>query len=370
MTDEELRDVFAELRRVGVDLERSPGLALGTGFRDGEFIAWLRTLPDDLGHDAFADRLDAHVVAAAPLPPSASLQGTDTPRPPSFLECATLEQLEAAIDVLTEEWDPLGARLGKLSREDVEQFAFDIMNTILAFGGNGPEKRVARMLGSLEEREFGVRASPVLQRRYLARRLMGIVVDHPSPPAEHGIWNPTNAVDIDAPPNHTERHANGRTVSATASRVRLGPRGDEPPALDPNAVCGQCGTTGTVAVVMRGSEPAISRYCIDCWRGVRHTYLSPRLPADTSTPQGTIAVFDYMRSMMRERPRYAASALWEDCLDFVRAALSSNEAGAPSDRERRLRRVASDLLSRAPKMYGPMPPEIEAFVRDYTSPPA
>ena len=55
MTDDEIRDIFVELRRVGVDLGRPPGLALGTSFREGELLAWLRRLPDDLGHDAFVE---------------------------------------------------------------------------------------------------------------------------------------------------------------------------------------------------------------------------------------------------------------------------------------------------------------------------
>jgi hypothetical protein len=310
-------------------------------------------------------------MAAAPVTPRATSQPLEPAHPSSF-ECATLEQLEAAIDVLTKEWDPLGARLGKLSREDLEQFAFDIVNTILGFGGDDSEKLVAKMLGSLEEYEFGVRPSPVRQRRYLARRLMQIVVDYPSPPEDQDLWTSGTPANSEELSSRAARSENAHTMSATArsNRVELGPRGDEPPALDPNAVCTQCGATGTIAVVMRDREPALSRYCIDCWRGVRDRYIKPMPPADTSTPQGTIAMIDYMRSMMRERRRYAASALWEDCLDFVRASLSPNEAGAPADRERHLQRLAGDLLSRAPKMYGPMPPEIEAFVRDHAPPPA
>jgi hypothetical protein len=375
MTDEEIRDIFVELRRVGVDLERPPGLALGTGFREGEFSAWLRTLPDALGHDAFVERLDGHLMAAAPPPPRPTSQTAETARTPSDLECATLEQLEAAIHVLTEEWDPLCARLGKLSSEDVEQFAFDIMNAILGLAGAGAdvEKRVAKMIGSLEEHEFGVRPSPVQQRRYLARRLMRVVVDHPSPPTEPDFWKPANATDVETKvPTHTEHSGNRQSVHATtrSNRVSLGPRGDEPPALDPNAVCTECGITGTVAVVIRDREPAISRYCIDCWRGVRDRYVKLTPPPDTSTPQGTIAVFDYMRSMMRERRRYAASALWEDLPDFTRAVIAANEDETAARDERHLQQLASDLLAQAPKMYGPMPPEIEAFVRDHTSPPA
>jgi hypothetical protein len=370
MTDDEIRDIFVELRRVGVDLERPPGLALGTGFRAGEFLAWLRALPTELGHGAFVDQLNAHVEAAAPVPPRATSQPAEPLHPPSF-ECATLAQLEAAIDILTQEWDPLGARIGQPSREDVGEHAFGLMNTILGSAGADHEKRVAKILGSLEEHEFGVRPSPVQQRRYLARRLMQVVVDHPSPPAEPDFWKPANAADVEVS-RRTERHGNRQSVHATvrSNRVALGPRGDEPPALDPNAVCTQCGIIGTIAVVMRDREPALSRYCIDCWRGVRDRYLKLMPSADTSTPQGTIAVFDYMRSAMRERVRYTASALWEDLPDFTRAAIASSGDETVGADERHLQQLASELLEHAPKMYGRMPPEIEAFVRDHTSPPA
>jgi hypothetical protein len=374
MTDQEIRAVFDELRRIGVDLERPPGLALGTGFRGGEFLTWLRALPDALGHELFVDLLNAHVVTAAPLPGPAESAKTASGELPPFLTCATLDQLEAAIDVLVEEWDPLGARLGELSRESVDQHAFDLMNGILMIGGADVERRVAKMLGSVEEHEFGVRPSPVQQRRYLARRLMRVAIDHPSPPPDEqdlrAVADNTSRRDVSS----SDKRPQSAGVSARArpNRVELGPRGDEPPALDPQASCSQCGATGTVAVVMREIEPLVSRYCAVCWRGgAREKYLTRMPPAvDTSTPQGKIAVFEYMRSMAREQQRYAASALWEDTLYFVRGWLTPNEHETTPARERELERVASGLRDRAPQMYGPMPPEIEAFIRQHAPPPA
>src|SRR5687767_646158 len=101
MTDEEIRDVFAELHRVGADLGRPPGLALGTGFRDGEFLTWLRSLPEELGHDAFVARLNEKVSALQPnaavaLP--ASIDG----RP--YRMWPTVEQMNAGIEILVREW--------------------------------------------------------------------------------------------------------------------------------------------------------------------------------------------------------------------------------------------------------------------------
>jgi hypothetical protein len=202
---------------------------------------------------------------------------------------------------------------------------------------------------------------------------MQVVVDHPSPPDGPDFWKPANATDLETKvPTHTERSGNRRSVHATvrSNRVALGPRGDEPPALDPNAICTQCGTTGTIAVVMRDGEPAMSRYCIDCWRGVRDTYIKQPPVVDTSTPQGKIALFDYMRSKMRERVRYTASALWEDLPDFTRAAIASSGDETAAGHERHLQQLASGLLEQAPKMHGRMPPEIEAFVREHAPPPA
>jgi hypothetical protein len=342
MTDDELRAIFDEFRRVGVDLERPPGLALGTGFRGGEFLTWLRALPDGLGHEAVVDRLNAHLAVAAPSPALENSKAT-------FFTCATLDQLSAGIDVLTEEWDPLGARLGELSREDVAQHAFDIMNDVLVFGGHDPQSRVATLLGALEEREFGVRPSPMEQRRYLARRLMQVVVDHPAAPDEQDLW------------------------AAAGREVELGPRGDEPPALDAQAVCSECRATGTVAVVMREREPLMSRYCADCWRGARDKYWNRKPPTEgTSTPQGMIAAFDFMRSMMRERQRYAASALWEDQLETVRATLTirddCGDQESPDDREREVARLAHHLRDHAAEMVGPMPPEIADFMQQYAPP--
>jgi hypothetical protein len=348
MTEQEIRAVFDELERIGVDLERPPGLALGTGFRGGEFLTWLRTLPDALGHDLFVDQLTAHVMTAAPLhAPEETAPKASTPA--SFLECATREQLDAAIDVLVDEWDPLGARLGDLSRADVAQTAFDIVNAILADSDAGSEGRIATAIGQVEEQEFGVRPSPAEQRRYLARRLIGVVIDHPAP----------NGHQVRAMPD------------GSSNFVELGPRGDEPPALDAEASCSQCGTTGTVAVVMRDIEPLVSRYCVDCWHSVRDKYWMRTHPTfDTSTPEGTIAAFDYMRSAALDQARYAASALWEDTLDFVLAALKPNDRDTASDHERQLGRLADDLLQQAPLMYGAMPPAIEAFVQQYGRPHA
>ena len=255
MTDDETRDVFAELERLGVDLGRPPGLALGTGFRDGEFLAWLRLLPNALGHDDFVKRLNDRVNDAQPN--VAPVVSVDEPARPQRL-WPTIEQLDAGIDVLVREWDPLGARLGNLSREAVADAA-------------------------------------------------------------------------------------------------------------------ECGAIGTVAVVMRDVEPFVSRYCPSCWSNARGRYLTDFShvvkDADRSTPDGMIAsldrMYDKMELQAREQPRYVASAMWDDAFPFLRAALGSGDFVSPAHRERELRSLADEIVHQAPAMYGPMPPDIEAFVREH-----
>lgn len=349
MTDDETREVFAELRRVGVDLGRPPGLALGTGFAEGEFLAWLGTLPDALGHDGFVERLTGRVNEAQPnAAPAASV---DEPARPQRL-WPTLEHLDAGIDVLLREWDPLGARLGTLSREDVADVAYQALTGALGGGPpDGIESQIADMLRHAEEADFGVNPSPLEQRRYLARRLIQVVVDHPGP-AHEDLWEKR---------------------TGTSNVVMLGPRGDELPPLDPTAPCTECGAIGTVAVVMRDVEPLVSRYCPSCWSSARGRYLPdfshPVKDADRSTREGMIAgldrMYDAMEMHAREQPRYVASAMWDDTFPFLRASLGSGGFESPADREGYLRSLADEVVQLAPTMYGPMPPDIEAFVREH-----
>jgi hypothetical protein len=364
MTDDEIRHIFAELRRVGCGLGQPPGLALGTGFREGEFLAWLRGLPDNLGHDAFAESLNAFITAATPN----VVLADGEPVPPPRRYSPTIEQVHAAIDILLREWDPLGARLGELTRDDVAIPAYNAVNAILR---NGPtrnvETRIAANLHRTEREVFGVRAGPLLQTRYLVRRIMQAVAEHPGPPHE---FDPFQLLHSEA----TEAEAASATTSAGRSRasgrrtVRLGPRGDEPTnTIDPNAECDECGATGTVAWVTREIEPRLSRYCLACWRQVRHKYYGlPEIPQDEDSPEAMIAIFDHVYEYARERWRSSDSALWEDKAAFVRMGFAPQRNETARDHERRLKRFATELSSLAPRMYDSMPPDIEAFVQRYT----
>jgi hypothetical protein len=365
MTDEEIRDVFVELRRIDVDLEQPPGLAIGTGFRTGELAPWLRSLPDNLGHELFAEKLREYVSNAAP---------NDVPVDGTRHEhrlCPTLEQLHAGIEVLINEWDPIGARLGALARHDVSIHAYNALGGILRVRDHRlAERHIAEMFEQIETEVFGVRPSPIEQRRYLARRLIQVVVDHPGEEHEENPFIPEREH------SRTEHRPIGGVYAKVRARrhvVPIGPRGDELPPLDPNGTCTECGSVGTIAVVQRDAEPFTSRYCLTCWPSVRDQYSFSLATsnADGEQPEVMIKLFDAAVRARREQVRYTASALWDDRLILFRQMMASSNGEESSEiRERNLRWMADMVVTMEPTMYGPMPADIREFVAKHKTPDA
>ena len=71
--------------------------------------------------------------------------------------------------------------------------------------------------------------------------------------------------------------------------------------------------------------------------------------------------------------RSTRSAPWEDRLEFLDAALASQPDDSDPDfakRREHLRHVAREIVDHATEMDGPMPPNFEAFVREYRAPDA
>ena len=363
MTDDEIRDIFAEFQRVGVDLGRPPGLALGTGFRDGELLAWLRGLPDGLGHDAFVENLNAFIAVATP---NVVLLEDGEPVPSPRRYSPTIEQVHAACDILSREWDPLGARLGELTRDDV---AIPAYNAVFAIIQGGPtrnvEALVAAKLRGTEREVYGVRAAPLIQTRYLVRRIMQAVAAHPGPPHEFDPFERLRNEALQADTAETAA-SGGRAHQSRRRTVSIGPRRDEPVPLDPNASCSECGATGTVAYVTRDVDPRLSRYCADCWRKVRHRHSwFPETTHERDSPEAMIAAFEHIYEHVRDPWVSAGSALWDDQLFLIRKVLEPDENVTPANREAHLKWLATELVNRAPRMHGPMPPDIEAFVQQY-----
>jgi hypothetical protein len=247
---------------------------------------------------------------------------------------------------------------------------FDALNMIVL---NGPtrdvEMAIATQLQRIERDDFGLRPSSLIQTRYLARRLIQIVAEHPGPAHEFDpMERRQRAVEKAAQRESAITRRSGvRSSRVSRNIVYLGPRGDEPPPLDPDATCASCGRQGTVAYVTRETDPKLSQYCADCWRRIRHNYWRwsfDRL--DRRSPEAIIFNYERLYHQALERPRGSGSALWEDQIGFIRTMMNDSDE-PPADRELRLRRIAADLVSLAPTMDGPMPAEIQDFVREHTS---
>ena len=139
-----------------------------------------------------------------------------------------------------------------------------------------------------------------------------------------------------------------------------------PPALDPEGVCTRCQALGTVARVTVGSTPPRStRFCASCWKQIRSEYMSidgPE-PAPRKTARDQIAFMD----RAQEPPRSVESRSWDDALDFLNLMMSAREdpRHAASITPAMLAELATEIAAEADGMDGPMPPEIEAFVRQY-----
>jgi len=117
-------------------------------------------------------------------------------------------------------------------------------------------------------------------------------------------------------------------------------------------VCGRCGAFGTVACVTVHAEPPKNlRFCATCWADVRLEYRSA--DSDPAPPNDSAPLTWESRS-------------WNDAVDFLRLVITAKadpERGKDITPEL-LREFASELASDADKMDGPMPEEVEAFIRE------
>jgi hypothetical protein len=145
--------------------------------------------------------------------------------------------------------------------------------------------------------------------------------------------------------------------------VRLGPLAHEP--LDPGAQCDGCGTTGTVAVTVLHSTPEqVWRYCEACWPAARDRW-------ETEREEETL---DWMRKTMRAGPfdrgakppgSSVGSRSWHDVGIFIERYLFRPD-GSPAAELNDLASIAREIRTDAPKMHGPMPAKIAAFVEKYS----
>ena len=192
MTERDTAAILLELRRIGVDVASLPDALAATGFRSRPLLEWLRALPSELGSDELLGLLDERAAFALAALEHAASAGSQLPAfdeslPPQWWP--TAEMLASAIDLLLNEWDPVGVRLGSVPREDFGEYAFHFVTPFL-----DPWRRddrltsVASKIGAVEQGLLGLRISPEVHRRYLAARLREVVVHHP--PSQHPFRRP------------------------------------------------------------------------------------------------------------------------------------------------------------------------------------
>lgn len=335
-------EVLAELRRIGVDPDALPAPLVGTGLRTSDVVAWLRALPDDAGPTELQRRLDEQArraIGDRPLvrwtrnPPVARERRRERHWP-------TQELADAGTEMLLERWDPFTLRHVAVDREEVAMCAFHFFGCFLAPNGLiDPLTHATEMIASAERSRLGLSPSPEPHRRYLAQQLSQLVQRYPVPPAKY------------------------RAPSALV--VVMGDGG--PPPLDPEGVCARCHAFGTVARLTElGSPPVTRRYCEQCWVIVRGERLSPPTPPRTAAEH--IAFLD--RS--ERPPTEGESRSWIDTIENINSMYEAVASKRVEEAEvtPHCARIAMAILEMEHRMAGPMPTEVEDFVRRYAPAPS
>ena len=334
--------ILTELQRIGVNLASVSELP-GTGLRASELRDWLSEIPDGAGTAELIRRLDHHALTNADRP--LAVRWTKEPPRPAHRgrrerDWPTMVLLNAGTDLLMEEWDPFGIRLAGTDREAIAEFAFHLFHPFLSPRPTiDPISHAAGMIESAERDHLALKPSPESHRRYLARRLGELVEQYPVPKTE-------------APPSAVMVIMTGENKTA--------------PARDPEGVCARCHAFGTVARVTTMTNPStMKRFCGACWRAVRSDYVHcSTKPPETAAER--IAFYD-----RASEPVWTESRSWDDTID----SLSGIQAAIARDPELAktqaldLAQIAREIAKLDDVMEGPMPPEVEQFIRTYGGAP-
>ena len=335
--------VLVELRRIGVDLGSLNEPLVGTGLRASELCTWLRAIPDGAGAAELYRRLDEHARTNAYRPVEVRWQ-REPPRPAHRgrreRDWPTLTLLNAGTDLLTEEWDPFGVRLAGTDREQIAEFVFHFFGPLLSPSGHiDPLTHTTEMIASAERDHLALTVSPEPHRRYLARRLQQLVEQNPVPPAK---LLPSAVVHV----------ITSGDVSAC-------------PPRDPEGVCARCHSFGTVARVTQMTQPSASqRFCNACWREVRSKYV----PREHKPPQTASERIEFL-DRSTQPPVFVTSRSWDDTVENLRALndILEHDPDAAQRDGLRLTEIADEVAKLDDVNDGPMPAEVEAFIRQYGS---
>jgi hypothetical protein len=309
-------------------------------------LEWLRAIPTGVGAQELCRRLDDHARTHAYRPLEVKWR-SEPPRAPYRTPrerwWPTQSLLDAGVDLLMEEWDPFGVRLAGTDREAIANFAFHFFGPLLSPNANlDPITHLTEMIASAERDHLALNPSPEPHRRYLARRFQELVERNPVP------RRPAAASD---------RKAQVVIRSGTSMA---------PAALDPEGVCVRCHGFRTVACVTVSYEKAVSvRYCASCWVDVRHEFTVRHRPL--ANPPSASEQIQRLDRMDRP-PTSVDSRAWIDKVEQIEDMLDHLKQSEPNDEATKmLAMYAEHLVASQDSMDGPMPSEIEAFVRQYAS---
>ena len=158
MTEHFTVAILEELRRIGVELDRVAEPLIATGFTRASLLEWLRGVPTGTDMEALVRQLDEHAIETlVTLERDADFTAPDCqPEDPRSASrerwWPTTEMLDAGITLLTEEWDPIGTRLGGVPIEDIGEYAFYLFGPLLDWWRTGdPLDNVSAMIASIEQ---------------------------------------------------------------------------------------------------------------------------------------------------------------------------------------------------------------------------
>ena len=346
MTGDNTAAILGELRRIGAEVDALSAPLVGTGLRASDVLDWLREIPRSAGLVDLTRRLDeCRSRALEGHVPNADwvIEGPHPRlRPPRKRDWPTQRLLDAGTELMIEEWDPFGFRHAGRERETIAMFVFHFFGPLLAPNGLVDAiTHTTEMIASAERDRLGLTPSPEPHRRYLAIRLRELVDRYPVPPVRE--WPPSAAIFVVV--------------------------GDDvgPPPLDPEGVCVRCHSFGTVArMTVMSSPPTLTRYCRRCWNEVRSEHMPDRR-SRPATASEQIARLD----RMGRPPMSWESRSWDDMLENLEQLRASRAEVSLTSAEElgHLARFAAHLWAMDEKMDGPMPPEVEAFARQYAPQP-
>jgi len=341
MTDPHAAAVFAEFSRIGLVPDTIGAPLIATGFTRRSLIDWLQRIPTGVGADDLRRRLALHAQEALARAEAAGASAEDDPQrvDPTPAEgevqwWPTTLVLDAGIQVMAEEWDPIGVWIDSVPPEDLGEYTLGLFWPLLhRWSRADPLEPTTVMIAALEG-SLGLRESPKIHRRYLAARLREVVARTALPVREAG-------------------------PSAESTMVSVGSDDAGPSRREPDAVCDRCRTFGTISRVTTKSEPPrVVRFCARCWREVRSRYMSDDRDPLADAP-------------FESEPTSVASRSWDDVVDFVRLVLNARQdpvRGAEITTDL-LSQLATEIATEAGDMDGPMPDEIDHFLREYAPAP-